>query len=346
MAERTPDAARAAFEPKSVRFRREREASWRELEKLVALAETKGMKALAPADLARLPLLYRAALSSLGVARAISLDRNVLEYLEGLAARAYLCVYRSRRTFREAAGTFFLRTFPGAVRKFRVHCLLAFAFLALGGIAGFVLTGADLDRFHSFVGEELAQGRGPESTTESLRGILYDDEDSISGGLVTFAMFLFTHNSQVGMLSFALGFLAGIPVFFLLFTNGLILGAFAALYAARGLSVDFWGWLLPHGVPEILALVVCGAGGLALGQSLVWPGRYRRFDSLSLRGREAGVLFVGALALFFVAGLIEGIFRQTVADVPVRYAVAATGALLAAAYLAPIGKRRSAEAPR
>lgn len=332
-----------SLEPKSVRFRREREASWRELEKLVGLAETKGMAALSPEDLARLPLLYRAALSSLGVARAISLDRNVLEYLEGLAGRAYLCVYRSRRTFREAAAAFFARAFPRAVARFRVHCLLAAAFLILGGAAGFVLTSADLERFHSFVGEEMAQGRGPESTTEELRSILYDDEDSVSSGLVTFAMFLFTHNAQIGMLSFALGFLAGIPVFLLLFTNGLILGAFAALYDSRGLSVDFWGWILPHGVPEILALVICGAGGLALGQSLVWPGRYRRFDSLSLRGREAGVLFVGALALFFVAGLIEGIFRQTVADVPVRYAVATIGALVLVAYFGPFGRRGPGE---
>jgi hypothetical protein len=70
----------------------------------------------------------------------------------------------------------------------------------------------------------------------------------------------------------------------------------------------------------------------------VWPGRYRRLDSLSLRGREAGVLFVGALSLFFAAGQSEGSFRQTVTDVPVRYAAAAIVALFCAAFLAPLGR--------
>ena len=50
----------------------------------------------------RLPGLHRAALSSLSVARAISLDRNVVEYLEMLATRAHFAVYGTKRHLREA----------------------------------------------------------------------------------------------------------------------------------------------------------------------------------------------------------------------------------------------------
>ena len=63
---------------KSSQFRKEREASWRELDALVARMEQKSTVALEPSELMRLPTLYRAALSSLSVARAISLDRSLL----------------------------------------------------------------------------------------------------------------------------------------------------------------------------------------------------------------------------------------------------------------------------
>ena len=82
---------------KSSQFRRDRRAGWQELETLVERAERDGIESLDAADLHRLPILYRNALSSLSVARAISLDRNLLEYLENLCARAYLSVYVLRR---------------------------------------------------------------------------------------------------------------------------------------------------------------------------------------------------------------------------------------------------------
>ena len=131
------------------------------------------MRALTPAELARLPVLYRAALSSLSVARAISLDRNVLDYLESLCGRAYLAVYGTRRHLREALGDFFARRFPRAVRAHAPHVALAAALLLLGAVTGFALTARDPERFYAFVDPAYAQGRGPTSSTESLREVLY-----------------------------------------------------------------------------------------------------------------------------------------------------------------------------
>jgi uncharacterized membrane protein SpoIIM required for sporulation len=327
----------SALQLKSAAFRAEREASWRELEGLVATVERRGVRALPAASLARLPGLYRAALSSLSVARAISLDRNVLDYLESLCARAYLAVYGSRRHLREALSEFFGRRFPQAVRAHRWHVALAFALMALGTATGFALTLRDAERFYAFVDQAYAQGRGPTSTTESLREVLYAERGAAEL-LTTFAMFLFSHNARVGLFAFAIGFAGGVPAALLMFANGLVLGAFGALYHSRGLSVDLWGWLLPHGVTELTAVALCGAGGIALGQALVFPGREGRLAALASRGREAAVMAVGAVALFLVAGVVEGIFRQLVHSVPVRYAVAGAFAALWAAYFARAGR--------
>jgi uncharacterized membrane protein SpoIIM required for sporulation len=327
---------------RSVEFRREREETWRELEDLIALADKRGLRALSADQLARLPHLYRATLSALSVARSISLDRALTEYLENLAARAYFVVYGTRQVLRRQLVDFFAWRLPSVVRRAKWHLLVAFVVMAAGAVAAFQLTLADMDYYYAFVGD-MAQGRSPASSTAELRAGLYDQE-SVSGTLATFAASLFSHNSRVGILAFSLGFVAGLPTLVLLFYNGLVLGGFAALYHARGLSVDLWGWLLPHGVTELLAVLLCGAAGFQLAHGLVFPGTATRMDSLRERGRLAAVIVIGAVLMLFAAGLIEGIFRQTVTSTPIRYTVAAVTAAWWIYYFGFVGRRRDARA--
>ena len=327
---------------KSARFRTEREESWRELETLVDKAEREGLKKLDADELGRLPMLYRGALSSLAVARAISLDLNVLLYLEGLAGRAYLCVYGVRRDLKSLLAVFLRATFPKTVRRLRWHIALAYLFLALGTATGFILTLADPDRYFVLVPEAMQQGRTPFSSTESLRAVLFAKDADLSSFLATFAALLFTHNAKVGMLAFCLGFAAGLPVFYLLFTNGVALGALAAVYHTHGLSAAFWGWILPHGVTELTAVALCGGAGLVLAQGLLFPGRHHRLQNLALQGRSAGLLVLGAVFMFFIAGLIEGIFRQVVQDTGSRYLMAGLTLSFWTAYFLRAGRGASA----
>lgn len=327
---------------RSVEFRRERERSWKELERLVAVVERGGLAALNERDLLRLPTLHRAAVSSLSVARAISLDRNLLEFLEALTARSYFCVYGVRRRPLAVVWEFAARGFPRAVRGAAPQMWLSATFLLLGTVVGFVLTRVDLANYWSFVDFGMAQGRDPAASDETLRDVLYASELDSSELLARFASFLFTHNAQVGILCFALGFAAGVPVFYLLFVNGLSLGAMSALHHARGLGLDWWGWVLPHGVTELGAIVLCGGAGLMQARALLFPGRRTRMASLAAEGRRAGLVVIGACGMLFFAALIEGFFRQLVRDVPVRYAVTVTSALLWALYFARAGRRQHA----
>jgi uncharacterized membrane protein SpoIIM required for sporulation len=339
-AARTPSGAiTGARELRSVEFRREREATWRELEDLIAAADRRGLRTLGAEQLARLPHLYRAALSSLSVARSISLDLALIEYLENLVGRAYFVVYGTRQHLRRQLAEFFGWKLPATVRAARWHILAALVVTLAAAIAAFQLTSYDLDYYYAFA-SDMAQGRTPASSTAELRDGLYHTE-SASGALTTFAAGLFSNNARIGILSFATGFVAGLPTLLLLFYNGLVLGAFAALYHARGLSLDLWAWMLPHGVTELTALILCGAAGFQLAQALVFPGARTRTDSLREHGRSAAVIVIGAVLMFFIAGLIEGVFRQTVTSVPIRYAVAGTTAAWWTYYFGFVGRRRA-----
>ena len=79
--------------------------------------------------------------------------------------------------------------------------------------------------------------------------------------------------------------------------------------------------------------------GLRMGQALVFPGRQSRLLSLQRAGDTAGVVALGSVAMFLVAGLIEGIFRQTVGEPAVRWSVAGGTFLLWSAYFLFAGRR-------
>jgi uncharacterized membrane protein SpoIIM required for sporulation len=326
---------------KSVEFRRGREATWAELETLLGRVERDGLASLRPDELSRLPLLYRSTLSSLSVARAVSLDRSLLDYLESLASRAYIAVYGAKRHPLRAAWNFLSRSFPASLRAARRELLLSSVVLLLGSATAFVQSSRDPGLFYVFVDEDYAAGRGPSSTTEELRRDLYAPRTA-ADLLGAFAMFLFTHNARIGMLAFAAGFAAGVPTLLLLFSNGLVLGAFAALYHGRGLDTEFWAWLLPHGITELLAVVVCGAAGLVVGGGLLFPGRRSRLENLVLRGRQAGTMVMGAVVMFLLAGLVEGIFRQAVHDPVARMLLALVSAGAWAVYFRAVGRHEAA----
>jgi hypothetical protein len=118
-------AGRPKLVLKSREFRNGREQGWRELDELVRRVERRGVRSLSLDELQRLPILYRAALSSLAVARTIALDRNLLVYLENLALRAYLAVYGPRLSPGAGLRAFFIYDLPAAVRAARWHILVA-----------------------------------------------------------------------------------------------------------------------------------------------------------------------------------------------------------------------------
>jgi uncharacterized membrane protein SpoIIM required for sporulation len=335
-----PPSSRRFGQPRSFYFRRERESDWTDLEMMVDSALTHGLKRLTDEDLQRLPALYRSTLSSLMVARETAMDRELVKYLEALAGRAYLVVYGNRRPSRSVFGTFVFETFPRTVRRLGVEVLLATGLFLLGIGISLALVLGDPAWFYAFVDAGLASGRNPAATTEQLRGALYSGPTE---GLTAFSSFLFTHNARIGMLSFALGIAAGVPTALLMFSNGLMLGAFVGLYAERGLLLPLLGWLLPHGVPEIAALILCGAAGLHLGRAIVFTGQHSVRESIKQCGRRAALVVAGTILLFAVAGVVEGVFRQVVLDDGVRLALILFNATWLALWIFAAGRGPAGE---
>ncbi len=328
---------RPAIQLKSVTFRQEREADWRTFDDLLKRTEKRGLRRLSAAELLQLPSLYFSVLSSLSVARAISLDRNVVDYLEGLAARGFFIVYGARGSMMQRIFWFLRAGFPRAVRRHFLAIAVAVLSMAAGVLTAYWLVAENADWYYAFVSSEMAGGRTPSASTEDLRGALYQEMDG-EEMLSEFATYLFSHNSRVGIFSFALGFAFAVPSILLLFYNGLVLGAFLALFTGRGLGADLGAWLSVHGTTELTAIFLCGGAGIVVGRTLAFPGELSRLDALARYGREAAAIVVGAILMLFLAGLLEGYARQLITDMTMRYTIGGGMAAFWLAYFTLAGR--------
>ena len=305
------------------RFRVEREADWIAFDALLTRLEKRGAKSLDTDELLQLPILYRATLSSLSIARATSLDKALLTHLEALSIRGYFLIYGVRQSRLDRLARFFAYDWPAAVRLVWKETLIVALLIILGTLTSWTLVTSQPEWFFNFVPEEMSGGRDPRATAEFLRSTIDQGKGGgeEQGALHVFATSLFTHNSQVSILSFALGFAFGVPTMMLEFYQGISLGAMIAVFTGKGLGIKFGGWLFIHGTTELFAAALSGAAGLRIGAAMVFPGARDRLSAVADAGRTAGKVMVGVIIMLLIAGLLEGFGRQLITDTGMRYAI-------------------------
>ncbi|PDT04774.1 hypothetical protein CO666_08510 [Rhizobium chutanense] len=299
---------------RSARFRLEREAHWRQLDELVTRAEKGSAAALGYDEVRNLASGYRQAMNSLSVARDISLDRALIAYLESLCARAYLVVYAPQESLGGLISRLLSQGIPQAVRRSALPLFIGFLALILGAVAGYRLYQNDPGWFYTLVPPEMADQRTPDASTDYLRSTIYGNEGHDSDRLAAFSAYLFSHNTTIVILIFTLGVFVSVPSFVLTFYNGLILGAFFAMFARKGLGYDVLAWLSIHGVTELAAIAIACAGGARLGLAVLLPGVRTRKEALRHQAHDAVKLAILAGLMLVAAAFIEGFLRQLVQD--------------------------------
>lgn len=323
----------------SHRFREARAGDWERLEALLDRVESGKAGSLSDEDLFELPVLYRATLSSLSVARETSLDMDLVTYLESLSTRAYFLLYGVHSPFLRRIGRFFADDLPAAARSMWRETLVALVITIAGAVAAYLMVSSDPSWFYGIVDAGMAGGRDPGASADALRKTLYGPPGT--EGLSMFAAQLFVHNSGVAIFCFALGFAFAVPTVLLLLYNGCMLGAMFAVFVPKGLGWDFAAWLSIHGTTELFAIMLAGAAGMRIGMATAFPGRRSRLTSAVAAGRSAGFVMLGVVMMLVIAGFLEGIGRQVV-DSGVSRALIGTGALvfwLSYLYLKPVTRR-------
>ncbi len=280
---------------------------WKELEFQLTRIESDGNRQVPLAEIRRFHYLYERASSDLAKITTFAAEPETRRYLEALVSRAYAEIHETReRAHRFAPIHWFLVTFPRVFRR-HLQAFLATVFITLAGVGfGAFATAFDPDS------RRVTMPFGHDQTTPSDRVQReVSSGGAAGGGSVGFSTQLMTHNTQVSILTMALGMTCGVGTLISLFYNGVILGAIGFDYIQDGQGRFLAGWLLPHGSIEIPAILIAGQAGLVLGVTILGRGA-----AVPLRARLRAVTpdlvtLIGGVAILLIwAGLVEGLFSQ------------------------------------
>jgi len=282
---------------------------WEQLEMLVQRYR-KSKRSMLPEDLKRLDTLYRQTTIHLSQVATHSTDKRLEEYLNSLVSSAHGLIYLPpRRSILSGVALFLREGFARAVVRNWKFRLLSATLVALGALLAYYASTQDPLAAYALM--PAGDTRQPGATKEQLLDVLRSGRDMGGGGKFLFASFLFSHNLKVGILALGTGVLAAVPTVLLMVFNGMILGSFAAIHHQVGITTEFWAWILPHGVTEIGAIVLCGGCGLMLGKAVISPGIVSRSESLRRAGIEVGAICIGVTLMLIAAAVIESYLRQS-----------------------------------
>jgi uncharacterized membrane protein SpoIIM required for sporulation len=308
---------------------------WTALEKSLAWLEVNPDARLTLSEAENLHTLYQRA--SADLARVP--DGELRRYLEWLVGRAYAEIHEARERKRFRPWKWVTEEYP---RTFRRH-LRAFqlaAVLTIGGIGfGALALKIDPEAKSVIMPFDALQG----SPTDRVAKENADRGRHMSGKKSYFSAQLMTHNTQVALTTLALGMTFGFGTIVMLFYNGVILGAVAFDYIHAGQTVFLLGWLLPHGVIEIPAILVGGQAGLVIAYALIgWGSRISRAERLRLVSRDVVTLAGGAAMMLVWAGIVESFlsqYHEPVISYGTKIAFGLVEAALLTSYLAFAGKK-------
>jgi uncharacterized membrane protein SpoIIM required for sporulation len=295
----------------SNRWIQKRKPHWERLTSLVAEADRSRLRSLSRSELQELALLYRQVASDLSTLRHDRTSAALAAQVNHLLARAHHIIYSSRRS---SWRSFLLFLRDGYPRVFRQQIGYVFAALVLM-LVGTLLAAAFTLANPKFAGPIL----GPAVMSSIERHAMWTD--SIVSVAPQTSSRIMTNNLSVSFTAFAGGLLFGFGSLYILFFNGLMLGAVTVACQQAGMGVPLWSFIAPHGSLELPAIVIAGAAGMRLGHGMLFPGIHTWKDSVEKAGTEAVRLVSGTIPMLFIAGCLEGFFSPSAAPVALKFGV-------------------------
>ena len=224
---------------------------------------------------------------------------KVTRWVNGIAAGIYQSIYQNKKEKYSRIFQFWKFELPLLFKRY--HRIFLFSFLAF---SLFVAIGV------------FSSSNNP----DFVRGVLGDDyvnmtEENIDKGDPfgvykdgnPFSMFVWIgfNNIRVAFLAFIGGFTLGLFTIWVMWTNGIMLGAFQYMFFAKGLGEKSVLVIWIHGSLEISAIVIATTAGFILASGILFPGTYSRAVSFKRNAKDATKVLISLVPIFIVAAFFE-----------------------------------------
>jgi uncharacterized membrane protein SpoIIM required for sporulation len=272
-------------------FIKQNKSRWEEFEKVV-----KNTQQASPDKLAE---LFIQVTDDLSFARTQYPESRTTGYLNELASKVHLEIYKNKKENTNRFITFWKKELPEVMYDVQKPLLYSLIIFLISGAIGAVSTQYD----DTFV--RLILGDGYVNMT--LENIKNGNPTNVYASTSEFQMFITItlNNVMVSFREFVFGVFASIGTGLMLVFNGIMVGAFMMFMAKEQQVSQAIPVIMLHGTIELTSLVIAGAAGFTMGNSLLFPGTYSRLESFK-KGAVKGLKVVMGLVPFFIlAGFIE-----------------------------------------
>ncbi len=275
---------------------------WKKFELLL---EEKGAKE--PDSLAELMVQLT---DDLSYARTFYPGSKSLAYLNSLAANVHQKIYKNKKEEKGRIISFWSSELPMLFYKHKDVLLISFIIFFISFLIGMISTANDTKFVRLILGDSYVN--------MTIENIEKGDPMAIYKKMNEVDMFLGItfNNIRVSFFAFVCGIFFAFGTGYLLFTNGVMLGAFEYFFFQHNVLVQSLLTVWIHGTLEISAIIIAGGAGILLGKSFLFPGTYTRRHSLMNGARDGIKMIIGLIPLFITAGFLES-FITRLTEMPV-----------------------------
>ncbi|MEO6149487.1 MAG: stage II sporulation protein M [Mucilaginibacter sp.] len=239
---------------------------------------------------------------------------NTTKYLNGLASGFHQSIYKNKKEKTSRFAIFWKFELPLLFFKYRRQLLYAFAFFMVFTLMGMFSAMYDTGFVRLILGNDYVNLTNDNIAKGDPFGVYKQ-----GGELLMFAA-IAANNIYVELRLFVSGIFLSVGTLYGLMQNGIMLGSFQYYFFSKGLGMESVLVVWIHGTLEISAIIIAGAAGLIMGNSLLFPKTYKRLVSLKMGAKDGVKIAIGIVPIFLVAALFEGfVTRHT--EMPVWLSV-------------------------
>jgi uncharacterized membrane protein SpoIIM required for sporulation len=248
----------------------------------------------------RLAELFIQITDDLSFARTQYPTSRTTSYLNSLASKIHLEIYRNKKEETNRFVTFWKSEVPLILYESRKQMLYAFIIFMLAGIIGAVSAAYD----ETFVRLILTD----EYVNMTLENIKNGNPTKVfaSADEPTLFFQIAWNNILVSFITFIYGVFLSLGTAYHLFNNGMMVGTFVTFFYREQQLAQALPVIMLHGTIELFSIVIAGAAGFVMGNSFLFPGTYSRLESFKIGTQKGLKIIMGLVPFFILAAFIEG----------------------------------------
>ncbi|WP_282075942.1 stage II sporulation protein M [Maribacter aquivivus] len=242
--------------------------------------------------------------NDLAYAQTYYAESKTLLYLNGLASQAHQKIYKNKKESKNRILSFWVTEFPFFFKQYHTTLGIAFLIFIIASAIGSLSALNDATFVRLILGDAYVN--------ETLNNIANGDPAAIYKGGSEIGSFLgiTINNIRVAFLAFAFGVITSIGTGYILFSNGVMLGAFITFFYTKGVFFEANKQIWLHGTIEISVIIIAGCAGLIMGNSILFPKTYSRRVSFMKGAKDGLKVVVSTIPFFIIAGFIEGFITR------------------------------------